>query len=726
MRQQLAMGAVGRAAGVRRWRIGAGLAAAESWLAGQGEQLTLWLPVCLGAGTLLYFALRAEPAGWIGPAAMLAALAAALAAGDRFWPRCIGSALFAAALGFAAAQWASARALPVQPVPRGAVSVEGTVREVEALPQGRRVTLQSVTLGGAAYARRIRLRLRANDPAEPSPGDRLRLRALLMPPPRPAYPGAWDVQLTAYFEGFGAYGYALGPATTLAHGPPGFPGGMIRALRATIARQIRTALPGPEGAVAVTLLTGMQTAIPPADRAAFRDSGLAHILAVAGLHIGIVMGLVYGVTRYLLACWEWAALRWPTREISTLAALAAGGFYMMLTGAHVPIMRSFAMAALVALGVLAGRRAVSLRGLGVAAVAILLIEPWQIVGVSFQMSFAAVLALIAGYEALRPSILALQGDEPWRRAALWVGALALTSLLAGGASMPFGAYHFGRIQLYFIPANMLAVPLTALWVMPAGMAALGLMPFGLERLALVPMGWGIDLVLRVGRAVSALPDATLPVPHMAPAGLALLALGMAWLGIWRGKVRLAGIAAIALGIASAWLVRPPDLLVSPDARLIGVRTAAGVFVAENGKDGFTRDAFRQFWGADTLVPLPEAGDAAGGAIRCGGDACLIRPRPDGAAALLLRGRGAVDCAAAAVLVAPEPARGVCPRGVALVDRFTVWRYGAYAIWLEAGGARLLSDAAWRGHRPWVIGPVRARRAAPARGLPMAGSDRSSR
>jgi competence protein ComEC len=296
--------------------------------------------------------------------------------------------------------------------------------------------------------------------------------------------------------------------------------------------------------------------------------------------------------------------------------------------------------------------------------------------------------------------------------------------------MPFGAYHFGRIQLYFIPANMLAVPLTALWVMPAGMAALGLMPFGLERLALVPMGWGIDLVLRVGRAVSALPDATLPVPHMAPAGLALLALGMAWLGIWRGKVRLAGVVAIALGIASAWFVRPPDLLVSPDARLIGVRTAAGVFVAENGKDGFTRDAFRQFWGADTLRPLPPAGDVAGdvagGAIRCDAGACLIRPRPEGAAALLLRRRGIAACAGAAVLVAPEPARGVCPRGVALVDRFTVWRYGADANWLDKGGVRLLSDAAWRGRRPWVIAPTRARRRAPAGGLPMAGSDRSSR
>ena len=142
------------------------------------------------------------------------------------------------------------------------------------------------------------------------------------------------------------------------------------------------------------------------------------------------------------------------------------------------------MACLYTFAVLAGRRAISLRGLALAAMVLMLLEPEEVPGVSFQMSFSAVLALIAGYEALRPALRTLRGNGSWqRRFASHLVALALTSALAGTASAPFGAYHFGRVQVYFVVANMIAVPLAALWVMPAGLVALLLLPFGLDWLA---------------------------------------------------------------------------------------------------------------------------------------------------------------------------------------------------------------------------------------------------
>ena len=166
----------------------------------------------------------------------------------------------------------------------------------------------------------------------------------------------------------------------------------------------------------------------------------------------------------------------------------------------------------------------------------MLIEPQEVPGVSFQMSFAAVLALIAGYEVLRPRLAALHGEGGWRgKLTLHLAMLGLTSLLAGTASMPFGAYHFGRIQVYFVISNMVAVPLTAFWVMPLGLVALALMPLGLDRLAMLPMGWGVEAILWVARTTAALPAATLPVPHAPAWGLALVGLGMAWLGLWRGR-----------------------------------------------------------------------------------------------------------------------------------------------------------------------------------------------
>ena len=209
------------------------------------------------------------------------------------------------------------------------------------------------------------------------------------------------------------------------------------------------------------LLTGSGTAHPAGRPGRLPDSGLAHLLAVAGLHVGIVMGLVFAACRFGLAAWERAALGWPTKQIAALAALLAGRLYLLLTGAHLPILRSFAMACLVTLGVLTGRRAVSLRGLALAATILMVRRPRTVVGVSFQMSFSSVLTLIAGYEVARPALAGLGAGSWWRPACLHVVGLVLTSLLAGTASAALRGLSFRESDLYYVPANMAAVPLTA-------------------------------------------------------------------------------------------------------------------------------------------------------------------------------------------------------------------------------------------------------------------------
>lgn len=309
------------------------------------------------------------------------------------------------------------------------------------------------------------------------------------------------------------------------------------------------------------------------------------------------------------------------------------------------------------------------------------------------------------------------GTAAWRRWTLHLAALALTSLLAGTASAPFGAFHFGRVQLYFVIANMIAVPLTALWVMPAGLIALAMLPFGLERLALVPMGWGIDLILWVARTTAGWPLAVMEVPHMPGGGLAVLSVGLAWLGLWRGQVRLAGVGLIAAGLLSPLLVRPPDLLVSADARLLGVRTEAGMYVErEKGASNFTRDAWRQYWAIGPPMPMPRAGSAAGGAILCNPTACMLRPR-SGAAAMLALGGAAKTCGDAALLITLGGARAACP-GLPVIDRFKLRRDGAAAVWLGPGGVAIVTDRQIRGARPWV-GPDEGSAAVRKPSLPLA-------
>ncbi len=685
----------------------AGWPAAAAWAEGERGRFAPWLAVAMVAGAALYFALGAEPPAWSGLASV-ALGAAACAAGWRSAPM-RGAALMAlaAALGFAAGQAGTRRALPVEPLPSKAVVLSATVRGVDVLPDARRLVLEDVRLGPdqEALARRVRVRLKKGDATPVRAGDRVQVRALMRGPASPAYPGGWDQQRGAYFAGLAGGGTALNPVVVVEHAAPRGWGGWVQGLREMIAGRAMAAIPGAAGTVAATLLTGSTASIPPADRAAFRDSGLAHLLAVSGLHVGTIMGLFMVGTRLGLAAWPHAALHWPTKAMAAGAALLAGAACLALTGAHVPVVRSFAMACLVTLGIVAGRRALSLRGLALAAAAVVAIAPSEVVGASFQMSFAAVLALIAGYEAMRPALARLHGPG-WRRPAAHAAALVLTSLLAGTASAPFGAYHFGHVQVYFIAANLLAVPLTAMWVMPLGVVALFLMPLGLDGLAFAPMGWGIEAILSIAHTVSAWPAATLPAPPMPGWRLGALSLGLAWLCLWRTRARLLGIVLIGAGALSPLAAPPPDILVSQDARLIAIRGADGWRLqARPGASRYVRAVWAEHLGG-AMAAITE-GEPAG----CGAAACRVGP------VVVLRGSAhQADCQGVALVVSAEPARGVCP-DAGLLDRFTVWRDGAHAVWLRDGGVFVLSDRAARGARPWVTPPPVPKQVVP--NLPMA-------
>lgn len=693
-------------------------AATQAWvvrrLEGEAGRLALWVPVALGAGVLLYFWPRFEPPLWWGLAGLApAALALWLRASRPLlaW----GSLLLAAvAAGFALASWHAGRAAPMLDLPRGAVQLSGTVVEVDPLPGGLRLTLEGARWaeGMPPAARLLRVRLRGNDPARPEPGDAVSLRALVRPPPPPAAPGAWDFQRAAFFDGLGGSGFALGPLEITARGGAAPP---LAGLRARIEARVMAALPGPDGAIAAALLTGGQSGIPPEAMQAMRDSGLAHLLSVSGLHIAIVMGLVFAVVRGGLALWPGFALRFGTKPWAAVAALAAGGFYMVLTGSQVPMQRSFAMAALVTLALLAGRRALSPRALAFAAVAVLVIQPAALLGPSFQMSFAAVLGLIAGFEAARPWLMRGGDQRPLgQRAGLLLAGVVLTSVIAGLATTPFGLHHFGRVQVYGVAANALAVPLTSFLVMPSGMAALLLMPLGWEAPALALMGWGIAGILAVARWVGSWPGAALAMAPLPGVALAAIAFGFCWLCLWRTRWRLLGLAPMALGLLAWNWVTLPVALAAGDGRLFAFQVGGEVFLERRpGASRFTGEVWLRGWGDEAATPLPGEGALAGGRIACTPASCLLQDSAGAPAVLLLRPpppprgqRPAPDfrrgphpaCGTARVILSPEPIRGECP-GSLVVDRFSVWRDGAHAVWLDP--PRVVSDRAWRGDRRWV-------------------------
>jgi competence protein ComEC len=700
------LGQAGLPAQARARAAAAFLEAFQAVLGAQHGRWLLWLPVALGAGVLGYFALDHEPALWLGLGAL-----APLGVGLWLAPRRPGMAwllglLGAAWLGFAIAGLHGARMPAALELPRTAIRAEGAVVLVEPLPEGLRVTLAGATWPGQTEpaTRLIRVRLKTDDPARPEPGQRLALRAMLRAPSAPTHPGAWDFQRAAWFSGLGASGYALGRAEIL---PGQGAAPALSATRRAMEARIAAALPGAPGAVAAALVTGGQSAIPPASMAAMRDSGLAHLLSVSGLHMTIVVGLVYALLRGGLALWPWLALRLDVKLPAAIGALAAGGFYLVLSGNQIPMLRSFAMAALVTAALLVGRRAITLRGVAIAALVVLLLDPAAILGPSFQMSFSAVLALVAAHEWWRPRARVPENPRWWRRPLLVLAAMLMTSVIAGLATMPFGLAHFGRLQLYGVAANVLAVPITSFLVMPAGLAAALAMPFGLESVPLAVMGWGVELILAIARTVASWPGATMAAEPLPGWGAALAALGLCWLALWRGWLRALALPMLALGLSAGALTPAPHALVSADGRLVALRAGGEVFVQRHGSASrFVQEAWLRGWAEEGARALPAAGGPPG--LHCDDATCrlsdriaLLRPP-----ATLARNRTRVampeaPCGRAALIISPEPVRGDCP-GSRVIDRFSVWRDGAHAVWLSAdGGVQVVSDRAHRGDRPWV-------------------------
>lgn len=458
-------------------------------------------------------------------------------------------------------------------------------------------------------------------------------------------------------------------------------------------------------------MTGERGAIPEPVIAAIRDSGLAHLLAISGLHIGLVAGVLFFGARAGLALVPFVALRQPIKKWAALAAIGGALAYALLTGATVPSQRAFLMISLVLLAVLVDRRGISMRVVAWAAVVVLLTQPESLLSASFQLSFAAVVALVAVYEAVRRYRKESAEAPSWlRRAGTYLAGVAATTVIAGIATAPFAVFHFNRFVEYGLAANLVAVPVTALWIMPWAVGAFLLMPLGFEAVALVPMGWGVGMVVAVAEAISSWPGAVAALPAMPTWGLVVIAAGGLWLALWQCRWRLWGVDVLAAGAASLLLTTPPDVLVDADGKLMAVRTEAGTLAVSSLRAApFSREVWLRRVRQDAdASSWPRHGMGAAGRLTCDRLGCVYRAEGRAVALVRMPEALAEDCRLVDVVVSPEPVRGQCAAAV-VIDRFDLWRGGAHALWLGGGTITVESVNARRGDRPWVARPAPRRR-----------------
>lgn len=666
----------------------------------QGERLFLWVPVLLGLGIGTYFSLNAEPPFWVGSVGFLLFVLPAVVFRKHRGAVFALTAFALVCLGFASAQIRTELvAAPVLEKKKAPVMLEGRVADISRLPKGGRLLLEDVRIENLVpdgTPQRVRLSFKS-DIDWPQAGDRVRLLAGLSPPSPPVAPGAYDFQRYAWYERIGAFGYPLGKIEVMQKAMPSA-ANFFENLRQSMEARIRRHLgDGSVSGITSALLTGERADISEDDLESIRRSGLYHLLSISGTHMAILAGFVFFLIRGGLCLSQWIALNWPVKKIAAAATFPVIFFYLILVGAPVPAQRAVIMASIVLLAVVTDRLAFNMRLVALAALGILLFLPENLVSPSFQMSFAAVVALIACYEALRGRIF--QGTESaFKRAMAYFGGIALTSLVASVATAPYVLFHFQNVSFFWgILANMAAVPLTAFIIMPAGFIACLLMPFGLEGWLLKVAGFGVDKMLQVAHFTGGFESSVVFFRAWPVEALIVLTFGGLALALWSGKLRFSGLAMIALGVFLAVSAPVPDILVSDDGKLFAVRNEKGVFLSSARSGKFVAENWVHLLGySEPAGYWPTQGRADAIDMVCDSQSCIYNSHIAFAKDPLALEE---DCARVDLLVSSEPVRISCAAET-VIDRFDLWRNGAYAIYL--GDPPLLqSVAGQRGQRPWT-------------------------
>ena len=674
----------------------------------------IWLPVCMAVGIGTYFSLPGEPSRSIGYGSFAASLLTTVA-GRVFLPAnpivrtVLGVALFIS-LGFAAATHDVAG--PVLNDIRRPVEVTGSVVSIEpSAGTHYRMTISPTKMSRLApdrYPKTIRVTVRTKGDIV-YPGDLVSLVARLQAPSGPVIPGGFDFAQRAWFSSLGAIGYAISPVTLVNAGHPkelDFAENVARS-RVQLIHHLSKQVDSEAGLMAVTLMTGARSILTEETRDDMRASGLAHLLAISGLHIGLVAGSVLLLFRGLFALIPGFAVRYPVKKIAAALALVAAFFYLLLSGATIPTQRAFAMTGIFLLTIMLDRLAITMRLVAVVATVLLLFSPHMLMNVSFQMSFAAVVSLVAFYEAMRgKNFLVNRRRSVLRSTGVYLGGVAATSLIAGFSTGFIAAYHFNMFANYGLVANMVAVPVMSLWVMPMAILTFALMPFSLESLGLTAMTWGNEGILWSAASVHDWSASVLLLPALPMEAFVVATIGSFWWCLWRGRIRHVGALLVGIGCLGWFMASSPDILVDGDAKVFGVRMSDGSLVLSSRQAGRRAgNTWLEHLGLEEAGRINEF-DENTSALTCDSVGCIFRPESAAMTAAIINSEIAIaeDCGRADVVISLVPLGWQCQQATYTVDRFDLWREGAHALWLTDEGLYIKTAAQIQGRRLWSSFP----------------------
>ena len=549
----------------------------------------LFLPAGLIGGMACYFALPVEPAVWVLPLVLLA-----VAAGWRMMPNLrflfviagviVGGMLVAQLhTSQAANHWGSLD------LPSGGrdMTLTGRVDWAEPRPRGGLVDLHVV---GEEKPYRVRLYTNRKLAATLLPGCMVEVKARLRPLAAPLTEGGYDPRFVAHFDGTRARGFVRDILDTDCTDTLTFRERLARFRLAVAARFIDT-MPEPQGALAAALVVGVRGSIPAETRSIFRNSGLAHLLAISGLHMALFAGTAFAALRLLFACFPIFVQRYDARRIAAIVASFGAFSYLLVSGASFATQRAFVMIALAFLAISLGRHALTLRNVAWAALIVALWQPEAVTQAGFQMSFAAVLTLVSFYEATRNFGTEVGRIEHRRSVRAFLAmrrymlVLFMTSLLAGGATGIISLVHFNRLALYGLTANLFAVPIFGFAVMPAASLTLFAMPFGLEAAPAAVINTSLEFIIAFADRLTQFEGAVVLVGASSGWVLPLAMSGLVILCFPLGRLRLVGAAMLLVAIAGIGRAPQPDAYILGRGYQIAARAPDGAWHVSSHKRG---------------------------------------------------------------------------------------------------------------------------------------------
>lgn len=568
------------------------------------DRLFLWSPILFSLGIGVYFSLSVEP--WLGWG--LIATAASVfflyfARQNYFW-RVLSLALLFITSGYTVSQVrAILLATPMIHHKVKNVTIEGTILQAERRPQDQRITLEDLHFDNwpkrEMKPNKIRISVRHKN-SFLQPGQRIQVEAVLLPARGPIADGAFDFAYRAYFEGLGAVGFATKPPVVIQDPSPG----ALQDIRHILTMTLQEKMPGVSGAVAAALITGDRSGIPNTVRQQFADSGIAHILAISGLHLSIIAGLVFLLIRRGMCLIPKLALNLQTKKWAAALSILIIFGYLLLCGIATPALRSFYMTSLVMIAIILDRAALTLRNVALAALFILFFWPELLFSPSFQLSFAAVTALIAGYEKYRR----VGSEKVVRRYKIpqtsrYLYGIVVTTLIASLATTPYVIYTFNRFPVHSIEANLVVIPLTTFWIMPAALFTVITLPLGLADYPIFVFEAGINILIEVATQVSSWPASVILVPQIPAWVMVILTLSLLWMCIWRTPWRWAGLLPFIPAAIAVSFLKVPDIFISKRYGLIALREGDTLWLNNESRGHYVAETWQQLAGLSTRKSL---------------------------------------------------------------------------------------------------------------------------